>query len=144
MARQRAMFCCGCGRGSIFARSLCGRCYCAEYRDRRLFGGRREQALRRDGRRCTNCGADGQIVVHHRSPGLNTTRLLCTLCRRCHARVHRLYRLRYGLPEHFRRLWEEQHPKQPEQLELPLVTSSGNGVAVLTKLEQVPLFVLSA
>jgi hypothetical protein len=54
-------------------------------------------------------------------------------------RVHRLYRLRYGFPEHFRQLWEEQHPEQPEQLELPLVTSSGNGVAVLTKLEQVPL-----
>jgi hypothetical protein len=64
--------------------------------------------------RCTNCGADGQIVVHHRSPGLNTTRLLCTL-----------------------------YPEQPEQLELPLVTQGGSTATDLTNLEQASLFVLT-
>jgi hypothetical protein len=59
-------------------------------------------------------------------------------------RVHRLYRLRYGPPEHFRRLWEEQHPKQPEQLELPLVIQGGSTATDLTNLEQTSLFVLTA
>ena len=58
--------------------------------------------------------------------------------------MHRLYRLRYGLPEHFRRLWEEQHPEQAEQLELPLVTQGGSTATDLTNLEQASLFVLTA
>jgi hypothetical protein len=41
-----------------------------------------------------------------------------TLCRGDHARVHRLYRLRYGLPRKLKELWHEWHPEAPEQLEL--------------------------
>lgn len=77
--------------------------------------------LERDGYRCLGCGTDLILVVHHRSPEAQTTRRLATLCRRCHPRIHKTLRHRFGRMTAFlRSLWREQHPGMPEQLELPL------------------------
>jgi hypothetical protein len=46
-------------------------------------------------------------------------RLFSTLCRACHARIHHLYGLRYGMSPFLQKLWQEQHRGQAEQLELP-------------------------
>jgi 5-methylcytosine-specific restriction endonuclease McrA len=100
---------------------MCGRCYFAWRHDATCFDGLRQRALMRDGRQCTVCGAHDCIVVHHRRAGVNLLRFLATLCRRCHARVHRLARAYFGMGVQFRKLWEEQHPCQGEQLELELV-----------------------
>jgi DNA-directed RNA polymerase subunit RPC12/RpoP len=120
LMRQMVLFC-HCGRSSILARGLCARCYATDRVNRTRFGGLRERAMVRDGRRCTGCGSE-KVVVHHRRPGsVRTLRCLATLCPRCHARIHRTLRLRYGrLTPWMRELWREQHPGLAEQLELPL------------------------
>jgi hypothetical protein len=79
--------------------------------------------LKRDGRRCTCCGSDQHVVVHHRKPGINASRLFATLCRRCHARIHWARRAWFGMTDYLRELWREQHLRQPEQLEFTFVTS---------------------
>ena len=113
---------CHCGATPVNRRGLCRRCD----RQRRLseerFGGLRERILLRDASRCRCCG-EGEfrrLVVHHRRPGANSIRLLITLCRTCHVRVHRTWRPRFGFPPELRVLWREQYPKLAEQRELPL------------------------
>ena len=55
---------------------------------------RRMEILRRDGYRCTNCGASGHLNVHHRwyiygrKPWQYPDRCLVTLCEKCHHHVH--------------------------------------------------------
>ena len=138
---QVIMFC-ACGSDSILAKGFCASCYFARRRDLIHFDGLREPTLKRDGRRCTSCGADRQIVVHHRRPGVNLKRLFVTLCRACHARVHWLGREFYGMSEHLRELWREQHPRAPVQMEIDLV--SGSTVAYSAGVfAQVILFELS-
>lgn len=39
-----------------------------------------------------------------------------TLCRRCHAKVHRTLYPRFTFPAELRELWREAHPDQAEQL----------------------------
>ena len=64
------------------------------YKDRR-WPGLRLQALRRDGFRCTECGARGRLEVHHVIPVRQAPELsfdlgnLCCLCPSCHARETR-------------------------------------------------------
>jgi hypothetical protein len=53
--------------------------------------------------------------VHHRRPGVHDPDWLITLCAGCHARVHRLGRLRHWLPESLLRFWEEWHTGVPYQ-----------------------------
>ena len=125
---QRALFC-GCGCENILARGMCASCYFARYRDERHFAGQRERTLKRDRRMCTACGAGNQLVVHHREPGVNVPRLFATLCRRCHARVHRLRQARYGMTPHLRELWDEQHRGQVQQLEFPLTVEGPSGTS---------------
>jgi 5-methylcytosine-specific restriction endonuclease McrA len=48
-------------------------------------------ALERDGFRCTNCGSEAALVVHHTSynhVGDEWPEDLTTLCRDCHTREH--------------------------------------------------------
>lgn len=104
-----------CGRlKTIHAKGLCDACYhnvkyrndvayrervkhrAALYYDSRDFGGLRTPVLERDGFRCTRCGSDFQLSVHHvnrrgrgsESPD-NRMDNLVTLCRRCHLSEHR-------------------------------------------------------
>ena len=44
---------------------------------------------------------------------------LITLCRACHARLHRLGAIDRWVPELLGDLWAEQHPGAPRQLQLP-------------------------
>ena len=78
-----------------------------------------------------------QIVVHHRLPDVHRLPLLLTLCRACHARVHRTFRPRYGMPEFLRILWREQHRGWPEQWDLALPSAA---VSLFENVYQVSLF----
>lgn len=44
-----------------------------------------------------------------------------TLCRRCHAKVHRTLYPSFAFPAELRDLWREVHPGQAEQLCLALI-----------------------
>ena len=59
----------------------------------RFWALRRERVLRRDGRRCFECGKAGRLEVHHvvhlSDGGTNDEENLVTLCRDCHIRAHR-------------------------------------------------------
>jgi len=64
-------------------------------RDKNLFGGNRELALRRDGYGCTVCGGTQQLSVHHKdrsgqtdNPNHDLSNLV-TLCNPCHCQEHR-------------------------------------------------------
>lgn len=103
---------CVCGR-VCWARGKCRRCYDARRRSEQRFDGQREQTIVRDGGRCRGCSSAIRIVVHHRPVGF------ITLCRRCHPRIHLLYRLPYGLSPVLGMLWAELHRGQPEQMLLP-------------------------
>jgi hypothetical protein len=53
----------------------------------------REAALERDGHRCTNCGREDRLHVHHvGDPDCHELGNLRTLCERCHRTEHRLPR----------------------------------------------------
>ena len=133
--RQMVLFC-RCGRSSILARGLCARCYTARWHDRKRFGGLRERAIVRDGRRCTGCGSE-DVIVHHRRRGRgHDLGRLATLCPVCHARIHKTLRLRFGrLTPWLLELWREQHPGLAEQMELPL-----DGVGMFEEAVQEALF----
>lgn len=106
---------CGCG-----AELPCARCLRRAKLNRQHFAGEREAVLRRDEYQCQACGElDGEeILVHHRTRGARWRKLMITLCRRCHPRIHFTQRpsavmvldwpLLYAL-------WRELHPRQPEQ-----------------------------
>ena len=110
--------CCPCGSHELYRRGLCQACYNRRRRDRARFAGRREQILSRDRRLCRVCRAPEPLVVHHRRPS-NLPAALITLCRGCHARLHRLRAIDRWVPELLETLWAEQHPRSPRQLQLP-------------------------
>jgi hypothetical protein len=115
---QRALFC-ACGRDLPAGAGLCRACYQQRWRSERYFGGNRERILARDRGQCTVCGDQKGLCVHHRRPGLQSTRWLTTVCRGCHARLHRRHRLPGFAPPALVLLWKEQHPGWPLQLQLP-------------------------
>lgn len=115
--RGQLAFACSCGATAIFAAGRCARCYRRHWADQRLFNGQREAALTRD-RVCLVCGAAGDLVVHHRRPPVATLRVLATLCRSGHPRVHQWNTLPYWVSPFMRQLWREANPKTPEQLPL--------------------------
>ncbi len=53
----------------------------------------KQQVLRRDRWRCQSCGTKSNLEVHHKQfrshSGHDSEENLITLCRRCHAEVHR-------------------------------------------------------
>jgi 5-methylcytosine-specific restriction endonuclease McrA len=111
---------CSCGCTVVNRHGRCARCQRQQKLSREAFGGNRDRALTRDGRRCQGCGGVKDLLVHHRQPGLDFLRLLITLCRSCHTRIHRTYRPQFGFPAELRNLWREAHPDLAEQLELAL------------------------
>ncbi len=111
---------CSCGETVIFAAGRCARCYRRHWTDQKLFNGQREAVLNRD-RVCLVCGASSDLILHHRRPPSATQRLLATLCRACHPRVHQWNTLPYWVSPFMRQLWREANPKTPEQL--PLLVS---------------------
>ena len=114
--------CCPCGSHEIYRRGLCQACYNRGRRDRSRFAGRREQVLDRDHRTCRVCLSPAPLVVHHRSlrrKKSNRPSALITLCRACHARLHRLRAVDRWVPDLLETLWAEQHPGRPRQLQLP-------------------------
>ncbi len=136
---QLALFC-ACGRRAAELKGLgcCRPCYYRIYRSLRFFGGLREVVLKRDRFRCRACSALVRPVVHHRN-GDNRERRLITLCIGCHTRVHRYRALRRWVPEVLLKLWREQHPRQPFQLQfpfnltdVPVVRAGGYGCRELT------------
>ena len=116
MPRQLAISC-SCGDSAIFAAGRCARCYRRHWIDQKLFNGQREAVLSRD-RMCLVCGAAEDMIVHHRRPPVATLRVLATLCRRCHPRVHQWNILPYWVSPFMRQLWREANPEVPEQLPL--------------------------
>ena len=110
--------CCPCGSGDLYRRGLCETCYNRQRRDRARFAGGRERVLARDHRTCRVCLATAPLVVHHRTRA-NRPSALITLCRACHARLHRLRAIDRWVPELLETLWAEQHPGRPRQLQLP-------------------------
>jgi len=67
----------------------------AIYREEKHFSGKRKDALQRDGFRCTVCGSDSDLVVHHidwngrgKLKPNNDLGNLTTVCRACHVRIH--------------------------------------------------------
>jgi len=117
--KQAAWWCRACGNPALVARGVCRACYDRRRRSRLFFGGFREQVLGRD-RCCRVCLADRQLLVHHRRPGKEKPAWQITLCRGCHARLHRRGQLPGVYNALFFRLWREQHPRSPAQLCLPL------------------------
>ena len=119
-ARQIQLpLCCPCGSPDLYRGGLCELCYNRGRRSRARFGGRRERVLERDRRTCRVCYSPAPLVVHHRTPS-NRSSALITLCRACHARLHRLRAIDRWVPDLLETLWAEQHPGQPRQLQLPL------------------------
>jgi NMD protein affecting ribosome stability and mRNA decay len=117
--RQLALFC-PCGALPPLTAGLCNSCYWKWRHSLRFFGGRREEVLKRDSRRCRACGSDHWIGVHHRQPGSNAPSLLLCLCAACHAQVHRLLSIWKWIPGLVAELWAEQHPGAPVQLQIEL------------------------
>jgi hypothetical protein len=111
-SRQRFLGCLVCASEELCSLGLCRRCYDAARHSETHFGGRKEDVLERDGRRCRVCGAATDIV-HHRRPGCNDLAWLTTLCAACHPTVHRLQALDRYLPPPLIELWREQHPETP-------------------------------
>lgn len=109
--------CCPCGSPDLYRRGLCEACYNRGRRDRARFGGGRERVLARDRHLCRVCHAPAPLVVHHRRPS-NVSSALITLCRGCHARLHRLGAIDRWVPDLLTELWAEQHPGSPRQLQL--------------------------
>lgn len=116
--QQQLSLCCPCGSGDLYRRGLCESCYNRGRRDRHRFAGKREGILSRDRHTCRVCYSPAPLVVHHRTPS-NRSSSLITLCRACHARLHRLRAIDRWVPELLTQLWAEQHPGQPRQLQLP-------------------------
>ena len=96
----------------------CRPCRQHEADSRRRFGGHRDRVLRRDRGACRVCGASAGIVVHHRRPGRHRPDGLITLCRACHAPLHRRFQPAGVWPELLVILWEEQHLSWPRHLAL--------------------------
>jgi len=117
--RQTAWWCRACGSAELIALGWCRRCYDRKRHSRRFFGGFREAVLTRDGC-CQLCLTGQRLVVHHRRPGTEKPAWQITLCRGCHARLHRRQQLPGVYGALFFRLWREQHPRSPAQLCLPL------------------------
>ena len=119
--RQTALWC-GCVSSHIRKSGLCAACYARRQHDRRFFAGHRAAVVARDGRVCRLCSAaclgPSTLVVHHRRPGRSRLLWLVTLCRACHARVHRLELVRRVYSGPFLEMWREQHPAATEQLAL--------------------------
>ena len=65
-----------------------------------------------------SAGLRKPLVVHHRTPS-NHPSALITLCRACHARLHRLRAIDRWVPDVLEELWAEQHLGAPRQLQLP-------------------------
>lgn len=122
---QRPLFCL-CGLPAPPRASLCPRCRQQHTNSRRRFGGLRLLILQRDQRRCAACeSVPPRLHVHHRRPGCHQAAQLITLCPRCHARTHKLARLpRLWLPPLLIRLWQEQHPGAPLQLQLAFLEAA--------------------
>ena len=118
LQKMQLSLCCPCGSPELYRRGLCETCYNRRRRDRARFAGRREKVLSRDRRLCRVCLADEPLVVHHRRPS-NRPSALITLCRSCHARLHRLRAIDRWVPADLEELWAEQHPGRPRQLQLP-------------------------
>ena len=114
---QRSLFC-SCGRAPAVS-GLCRPCYFARWRSEARFGGCRDRVLARDARSCRVCQTAAGVVVHHRTPGKNTTAHLMTLCRPCHAALHHRFQPSGWWPPLLVALWEEQHAG-PRQLPLDL------------------------
>ena len=123
MSGQASLFCPACGGLAPRRAALCRACARRRWRSLRNFAGHREAVLARDGSCCQACGAADQRVVHHRRPGRHAAAWLITLCPACHARVHRLRANRCWMPESLVRLWREQHPGAPVQLQLAIETA---------------------
>ena len=125
VSSQASLFCSGCGGLAPRRAALCRACARRRWRSLRNFAGHREVVLARDGSCCHGCGAPNQRVVHHRRPGRHAAAWLITLCPACHARIHRLRANRRWMPESLLRLWREQHPGVPVQLQLPIERLEG-------------------
>ena len=110
--------CCPCGSTDKWKAGLCRSCYYRISHSRRFFGGHRDEVLKRDGGRCQLCGASPKRPhVHHRRR-IQKTRFMITLCAACHAKVHRTAAHRRYMTTDLFRLWKEQHPDVPEQLQM--------------------------
>jgi 5-methylcytosine-specific restriction endonuclease McrA len=114
---------CGCGCDEFNRQGLCEQCARRARLSKENFDGLREAALRRDSYQCQACGEldPTRIVVHHRKPGTNELRHLITLCRRCHAKIHRTWRPPFGFLDFLRRLWREANADLAEQRLLALL-----------------------
>jgi 5-methylcytosine-specific restriction endonuclease McrA len=127
---QQIPLLCGCGSLLVNRSGVCPRCDRRGRLSRERFAGEREATFARDDGRCLVCGAIDDLLCHHRRPRVRR-RNFATMCRGDHTRLHKLYRLRYGLPAKLKELWRELHPDAPEQLEL---------VAIEPTPRQEPLF----
>jgi 5-methylcytosine-specific restriction endonuclease McrA len=99
---------------------MCECCYRLKRQDAAYFGGLREVVLERDGHRCRVCHTpdglrQGRVLVHHRMPGRSELELMISLCRGCHAKVHRTIAVLGEMSPLLRELWREQHPEGHEQ-----------------------------
>jgi len=100
---------CGMVIGQKSIAAVCQRCYWKKSNHQRRFDGKRAAVIERDGG-CRVCRKSFDLIVHHRQPGQDHPALLVTLCRPCHARVHRLEALYAYEDALFLELWAEQHP----------------------------------
>lgn len=120
---------CSCGQPAVKA-GLCLRHYNAWYHSQRNFGGHRESVIERDGSICRVCQDSRALVVHHRAY-VRDPEFQITLCRACHAFIHRSLSIRKWIPGTARLLWSEIHPGAPLQLQFDYAAESactGNSV----------------
>ena len=137
MSERQTTLSCGCGLPAVTLAGFCAGCARRVRLSREKFAGLRESALQRDAYQCRGCGEfiSRVLVVHHRRPGQTQLRLLVTLCRRCHVRVHRRHAPALWFSSFLLELWRELHRGWPEQRRLPFLASNATAVAF-----QDPLF----
>lgn len=144
MAAQALLFpdaYCDCGQPAEKA-GLCLRHYNAWYHSQRNFGGHRESVIERDAGICRIC-ADVGTVVHHRTY-VDDPELQITLCRACHAYIHRSLSLRTWVPEIARTLWAEVHPDAPLQMQFDYAAAQSGSEGASTPSSSLMVYGISA
>ena len=64
--------------------------YWSDYHKNKMFGGKYETVLKRDGFKCMLCSGEEMLLIHHIDGDItnNTEINLVVLCRRCHPKIH--------------------------------------------------------
>lgn len=86
--------------GKVYCSRACMKRHCNQVRGNKRYSGNRQLALERDDYKCVICGSKTALLIHHKDetgqtndPNNELTNLI-TICRTCHAQIHKPTRWR--------------------------------------------------